>query len=91
MRPAFVLVEGGKLHRNPSFEDCNVDDAAVVNRYKSLDDVPPKARKDACAKCEPLGAQPKIAKGKQHDVDDAPPPPPDVAPAPPPNDEAPSA
>lgn len=53
-RPLFVLVEGGKLHRNPAFEDCNVDDASVVNRFKTLGDVPPKGRTEPCAKCKPL-------------------------------------
>lgn len=54
-RPAFVAVEGGKLHRNPAYEDCNIDDAAVVNRFASLDDVPKRYRNDPCSKCEPLG------------------------------------
>lgn len=53
-RPLFVWVEDGKLHRNPAFEDCNVDDAKVINRYKQLSDVPKRALADPCAKCKPL-------------------------------------
>ncbi len=53
-RALFVVVEGGHLHRNPSFEDCNVDDATVTNRYKTLADVPSKALKLPCEKCRPL-------------------------------------
>lgn len=53
-RAAFVLVKGGRLHRNPAFEDCNVDDAAVVNRYKDLASLPPRDRFTVCSKCQPL-------------------------------------
>lgn len=56
-RAQFVLVKGGHLHRNPAYEDCNVDDAGVINRYRSLDDVPDKAV--ACSKCKPRGEEPE--------------------------------
>lgn len=60
-RPLYVWVEDGKLHRNPAFEDCNVDDAKVVNRYKDLRDVPKVALAKPCRKCAPLEpVRPKV-------------------------------
>jgi hypothetical protein len=37
--PRFALVEGTRLHHEPAWEVCNVDDAKVVQRHLSPADL----------------------------------------------------